>query len=109
MPFSADNNNDNLPTFGRYSVLRKNFVRDILLATIFLLSFCGSFLITWDIWIVPSNYSSNVILYCIGISLLVAIVITVPINFIIKITQRAFQEAKRKKQLEKDKKDFLDQ
>ena len=71
--------------------------------------FVGSFLIAWDIWIVPSEYQPSVILYCVGISLLVGIVVTVPIGFIMKITQNLIRERNRQKELEKNEKDFLDQ
>ena len=109
MSFRRENNDETRPRFGRYSVLRENFVKDLILATIFLLSFAGSFLIGWDIWVVPSAYNPQTVLYCAGFSLLIGIVITVPINFIIKIIQRAIQERNRKKELVKDEKDFLEQ
>lgn len=109
MSFRRNNDVDDAPRLGRYSLLRKNFVQELMLATIFLLCFTASFLAGWDLWVVPSNYQSGSILFSIGISILFGIVVTVPIGFILKFTQKNIRERKRQKEQEKNEKDFLDQ
>ena len=109
MSFRRNNIGDDAPRLGRYSLLRKNFIRELLLATIFLFCFTASFLIGWDLWVVPSSYQSGRILFSIGISILFGIVVTVPIGFILKFTQKNIRERKRQKEQEKNEKDFLDQ
>jgi hypothetical protein len=104
-----NDDDDNSSRFGRYSVFRKNFIRDMLLATLFIMIFAGSFMISWDIWVVPSNYNARTILYCAGFSFLIGIIIIVPINFIIKIVQRAIQNKKENKREQNNEKDFLEQ
>ena len=69
----------------------------------------ASFLIGWDVWVVPSNYNTQNILYCCGFSLLIAIAITVPLNFVIRVIQKAIRKQTTKKWEQNNEKDFLDQ
>ena len=109
MSFRRNNDVDDRPRFGRYSLLRKNFVQELMLSTIFLLCFTAAFLVGWDLWVVPSSYQSGRILFSIGISILFGIVVTVPIGFILRYSQKKIRERKRLKEQEENEKDFLDQ
>ena len=102
MSFPRDKNKKPLLVV-RYSILGKNFIRDFVLTVIFLFIFATSFLIGWDIWIEPSGYVSKYKWYCAGISLLVAITVTVPISFFIKLIQKAIVNKKRKNEEQQKK------
>lgn len=108
MSLRRDDDVDDGPLLGRYALLRKNFIQELTLSTIFLLCFTMSFLIGWDLYIVPLDYHPSSILYCLGTSLAIAIIITVPLGVMMKYIAKSIERKKQQKNQEKNEKDFLD-
>ena len=106
MAYTPKEENGDTPRVGKYNVLRKNFVKEVILSTLFLVSFAGTFMIGWDFLLVPSEFNRLYVFYCISAAFLVAIILTSTTNFIIKYIKRKSDEKKRKKQ---EQKDFLNQ
>ncbi len=109
MSLRRDDDVDDGLRLGRYALLRKNFIQELTLSMIFLLCFTSSFLIGWDIFIVPLEYHPTSILYCLGTSLAIAIIITVPLGVLMKYITKSIDRKKQQKKQEKNEKDFLDQ
>ena len=106
MAYSPKEENGDIPRVGKYNVLRKNFVKEVILSTLFLVSFAGTFMIGWDYLIIPSDFHRLYVFYCISAAFLVAIILTSTTSFLINYIKRKSQEKKRKKQ---EQKDFLNQ
>jgi hypothetical protein len=105
----GDDEEEKGPFFAPYSILRKSFIRELVLSTIFIFSFAATFLIGWDAWINPLDYVPITIIYTILFSLAIAIVVTVPIGVLWKFIQNKIDIRKQKGKQEKNEKDFLDQ
>ena len=88
----------NGPIFTRYAILRKNFVRELVQATIFIACFAVSFLIGYDFLIIPLDLRPISIFYCVLVSFAVAIVITVPIGLLLKFINKTIEKRKMQKQ-----------
>jgi len=95
---------DDIPFVAKYSVLRKNFVKDLFLSTVFIVSFAMVFMLAWDVWVDTINLNTQAfqLFRCALIAIIAGIVITVPLNFLLNALLSRIRERQWKKQLEKE-------